>query len=464
MSVITVQVGQCGNQIGQQLFKTLMSDCQDVKIPKSSNATNFPSDQKEFKRINEDYVNESLRRYFIQNNKGQIFARSILIDMESKVVNSMLYNKTQESANHLAWSFREENSYTQKQGSGNNWTYGYCVNGPNSRNKIEEILRREVERTDRLDCFLICMSMAGGTGSGVGSYYTELIRDFYPRTSIVNNCVWPFSNGEVIIQNYNFLLTLNKLYANSNGIILMENDILHNICLRLNNYGKNEISFSDLNEVIAHKLGSILQPCFNRSFGVERNHLNEIVSDLCSINEFKLLSLNNIPMLSKQAIEFSTFNWNGLYKTAKQLLFTGGYMDEALNWQNTNINHKTLSLSVFARGFQSNFIQHQEMIQKNFDKNYMNKHFSSCLSELWIEPVKLWHANRSFNNYEKSLSLLSNSQLPALKVDKLIEKAWSMFTSKAYVHQYLKYENFEDEDFLNSFLFAEQMVKNYKRL
>jgi tubulin delta len=77
--------------------------------------------------------------------------------------------------------------------------------------KIEQILRKEVERADRLSAFLVCMSLAGGTGSGVGSYYTEVLRDEYPRTCIVNSCVWPFSTGEVILQNYNFLLTLNKL-------------------------------------------------------------------------------------------------------------------------------------------------------------------------------------------------------------------------------------------------------------
>jgi hypothetical protein len=42
-----------------------------------------------------------------------MYARSILIDMESKVVNKLLFNSK--------CNFREENSYTLKTGSGNNW-------------------------------------------------------------------------------------------------------------------------------------------------------------------------------------------------------------------------------------------------------------------------------------------------------------------------------------------------------
>ena len=159
---------------------------------------------------------------------------------------------------------------------------------------------------------MVCMSLAGGTGSGVGSYYTEILRDMYPRTCIINNVVWPFSTGEVILQNYNFLLTLNKLYEHSDGLIVFENDNLHQICKRLiknSSKAKNEVTFDDLNSLIGHKLASVLQPClseFNQT-----NYLNEIITDLCPSNDFKLLSLNNVPQMNSQSIEFSSYQWSG---------------------------------------------------------------------------------------------------------------------------------------------------------
>jgi tubulin delta len=40
-------------------------------------------------------------------------------------------------------------------------SFGYCLNGPKSKEKIEDIIRKEAERCDRLGSFLISMSLAG---------------------------------------------------------------------------------------------------------------------------------------------------------------------------------------------------------------------------------------------------------------------------------------------------------------
>ena len=62
----------------------------------------------------------------------------------------------------------------------------------------------------------------------------------------------------------------------------------------------------------------------------------------------------------------------------------------------------------------------------------------------------------------KGITLLSNSQAPVYKIENLIEKAWQMFAARAYVHQYTKYANFEEEQLLNAFISTEQLIKNYK--
>jgi tubulin delta len=338
-----------------------------------------------------------------------------------------------------------------------------------------DIVRKEAERCDRLASFFICMSLAGGTGSGVGSYYTEMLRESFQKTCIVNMCVWPFSTGEVILQNYNLLLTLNKLFDHSDACIVVENDALHQICKRLklanpgvssNNKASKEIAFDDLNALVAHKLASFLQPCSNEMN--MKNYLNHIIADLCPHSDYKLLSLNNVPQLSEQSIEFSSFQWSGLYKHARQLISTGGFHEEGLNWTNaaTNRPNKTLTMSLFARGDYADKIdEHSSLIDSYFGSNFRNNTLaphSLCLST--PTPINLWHVSRPFKAYEKSLTLLSNSQSPALKLESLINKAWSMFSSKAYVHQYVKYGNFEEENLLHAFIFAEQLVKNYLKI
>lgn len=58
-------------------------------------------------------------------------------------------------------------------------------------------MRREVERCHRLSGLMAVMSVAGGTGSGVGTYLTQRLRDAYPTSFILNHLTWPYGSGEV---------------------------------------------------------------------------------------------------------------------------------------------------------------------------------------------------------------------------------------------------------------------------
>lgn len=80
---------------------------------------------------------------------------------------------------------------------------------------------------------------------------------------------------QVIVQNYNSVLTLAHLYQLSDAILVHENDTVHRICSQLLNI--KHISFSDVNGVIAQQLGSVLQPALTAdSHGVySRNPLGE---------------------------------------------------------------------------------------------------------------------------------------------------------------------------------------------
>lgn len=58
-------------------------------------------------------------------------------------------------------------------------------------------MRREVEHCDRLAGLMAMMSVAGGTGSGVGTYVTQCLRDVFPKSFILNHLTWPYKAGEV---------------------------------------------------------------------------------------------------------------------------------------------------------------------------------------------------------------------------------------------------------------------------
>ena len=67
-------------------------------------------------------------------------------------------------------------------------------------------------------------SLAGGTGSGLGAHLNEMMRDDHGKSIILNTAIWPYSTGEVILQNYNVLLTIASSLEHASGLLPLYND------------------------------------------------------------------------------------------------------------------------------------------------------------------------------------------------------------------------------------------------
>ena len=271
MSIITLQLGQCGNQIGGQLFQTIMSDLSSPGRSKSCT-----------KAQDTAFCEASMERFFCQSPQTPDIwqARAVMVDMEPKVI-----AQTLEAARKTGtWRYPSKQQFCQKRGSGNNWAHGFCVHGPAAKENILNMVQREVEKCDHFGGFLALMSLAGGTGSGVGAFVSESLRDEYPHCFMVNQVVWPYHMGEVIVQNYNAILTLSRLYQTSDAVITMENDSLHRICSQL--HGIKKVSFEDINKVITRKLAGILLPAYSgnndRECHLIHNHLGLFKLILCT--------------------------------------------------------------------------------------------------------------------------------------------------------------------------------------
>ncbi|XP_056230364.1 tubulin delta chain [Seriola aureovittata] len=442
MSVVTVQLGQCGNQVGQELFGIICSDAQEGQ--------------------RKTYSAASCERFFHQTAHGDFVARAVLIDMEPKVINHSMTK----AATSGRWRYGDTSHFSQKQGSGNNWANGYCVHGPRHREVVEELVRREVERCDRLAGLMAVMSVAGGTGSGVGTYVTQCLRDIYPKSFILNHLTWPYGTGEVIVQNYNSVLTLAHLYQLSDAILVHENDTVHRICSQLLNI--KHISFSDVNRVIAHQLGSVLQPALTAdSHGAySRNPLGELVSTLACHPEYKLLNVCTIPQMPSSSIAYSTFSWPGLLKHLRQMLISNSKMEEGIDWQVRPPAGSEQTRSLTGASFNTSLANLLILRGKDVYSAETDGFEDPALYSSWLsskEAFNLWKSPVPFNKYEKSATLVSNSQALLRPLDNMVGKAWNMFASRAYIHQYIKF-GISEEDFLDSFTSLEQVVASYSQL
>ncbi|XP_045369702.2 tubulin delta chain isoform X2 [Camelus bactrianus] len=452
MSIVTVQLGQCGNQIGFEVFDALFSD--------SHCPQKFCS-----KRENEAYQASCKERFFSEEEDGVPVARAVLVDMEPKVINQTL----SKAAHSGRWKYGQHSHLCQKQGSGNNWAYGYSVHGPRHEESIMNLIQKEVEKCDSLSGFFIVMSMAGGTGSGLGAFLTQNLQDQYSNSLKMNQIIWPYGTGEVIVQNYNSILTLSHLYRSSDALLVHENDAVHKICAKLMNI--KQISFRDINQVLAHQLGSVFQPTYSGegSFHYRRNPL-DLMEDLVPHPEFKMLGVRNIPQMSENSLAYSTFTWAGLLKHLRQMLISNAKMEEGIDWQVRPplSGLPTLGKMPLSKELHFNTSIANLVILRGKDVHSadLGAFKDPALYTSWLEPVtafNVWKTQRAFSKYEKSAALVSNSQSLVKPLDMIVGKAWNMFASKAYLHQYTKF-GIEEEDFLDGFALLEQVIASYSNL
>ncbi len=320
MSVVTVQLGQCGNQIGSQLFTTLYNDALTHQ------------------KLARTYHDTSMERFFYTTPTRGPTPRAVLVDMESKVVQTTISSARRQSS----WTYDERCVYTQKRGSGNNWANGYCCHGPSVCEDILEMVQRQAERCDSLSGFLVLMSVAGGTGSGVGTKVSEEIKDLYSKSILVNQIVWPYNSGEVIVQDYNTLLTAAHLQRVSDVVLLLENDQVHKVCSKL--LKLKEISFKDINSVVCHSLASVLQPCmrFDHYNHSTTSGFDSMLYDMCSLSALqenlcptpthKVLTLKTIPQMPDTSREYTRNLWSGLLRHLRQMLITNSSTEEGMDW------------------------------------------------------------------------------------------------------------------------------------
>lgn len=205
MACITVLVGQCGNQLGSDFLIAI------------AEAAACSSDAAFQHRVSSTFFRRDHRR---QPAEKKPIARCVLIDMEPQAVADC----QQRVENSGYFRFFHDHVVTKNEGSGNNWAFGYYGQGESKRDAIYAAVSHEVEHADAVAAFHVVHSVAGGTGSGVGSLVSDLLREHWPRVPLLHSVVWPFARGEVLTQWLNAVLCLKVLDENVDGILLLCND------------------------------------------------------------------------------------------------------------------------------------------------------------------------------------------------------------------------------------------------
>ncbi|KAK7493279.1 hypothetical protein BaRGS_00015405 [Batillaria attramentaria] len=220
MSTVFVHVGQCGNQVGEHLWKCIAKD------------------------------GTAKQSHSFTSHDG--WHRAVHIDSEPKVVKKL----------PKILKIREKNVITGKRGRGTNWAFGYHgLKAAGEDHLLEnsvESIRKEVEKCDFYSGIVLSHSLSGGTGSGFGSRLCEALKDEYPMNYLMSVTFAPCASGESPLQHYNSLLCLATLQRLVDGVVLIRNDdVLNRLQKRL---PEGQVSFAYINKVIAQTLCGLFLP------------------------------------------------------------------------------------------------------------------------------------------------------------------------------------------------------------
>uniref|UniRef100_A0A2N9F544 Tubulin gamma chain n=1 Tax=Fagus sylvatica TaxID=28930 RepID=A0A2N9F544_FAGSY len=109
----------------------------------------------------------------------------------------------------------------------------FATQGKGVEEDIMDMIDREGDGSDSLEGFVLCHSITGGTGSGMGSYLLETLNDRYSKKLVQTYSVFPnqMETSDVVVQPYNSLLTLKRLTLNADCVVVLDNTALNRIAV-----------------------------------------------------------------------------------------------------------------------------------------------------------------------------------------------------------------------------------------
>jgi len=274
--IITIQAGQCGNQVGCEFWKQIVKE---HGIRPDGILEDFATDGSDRKDV-----------FFYQADDEHYIPRALLLDLEPRVITNI---RNSEHRN----LYNPENIYISEHGggAGNNWASGF-EQGEKISEKIFDMIDREADGSDSLQAFNVCHSTAGGTGSGLGSYLLENLADRYPKKLIQTYSVFPSQDTEkgsdVVVQPYNTVLTLKRLTNNADAVVVLDNTALHSIAVERLHIPNPD--FSVINKLVA----TVMSACTAtlRYPGYMNNDLLSVISPLIPTPKLHYLMTGYTPL------------------------------------------------------------------------------------------------------------------------------------------------------------------------
>ena len=165
--ILTINVGQCGVQLGQCVWEQYCAEHSVNNIGTKSKSKNNSHSQK-----------CAMDVFFEETDIGQYVPRNIMVDLEPNVIDDVKISS-------LAAIFNPDFLLSGNEDAANNFARGYYTVGAEMMSSVIQKIRQLVQHCDNLQGIVVNHSVGGGTGSGLGSLLLEYLNDHYSRCTTV---------------------------------------------------------------------------------------------------------------------------------------------------------------------------------------------------------------------------------------------------------------------------------------
>lgn len=434
--ILTLQAGQCGNQVCGTFWNQI---CNEHGINSDgTTAENYENIEK----------NDRPDVFFQRNSNNRFTPRSILIDLEPRVINSLMTNGL----------FDSKNVYISEDGGGaaNQWVEGY-LNGKKNLETVLDMIDRELDGCDNLEAFQLCHSVAGGTGSGFGSLLLETLSDRYSKKMIQTYSI--FGASEVVVQPYNTILTLKRLIQNSDANFVFDNSSVLSIASK--NLKVESPSYNDINKLISTVMSASTNTLRFPSYSY--NSLTSIISTLVPTPDLHFIMPSYTPFTSDYVnTAAKEIRRSTTYDVILELL------DKKLKMCCYGENDgKVLSMMDIIIG-SSNSNKHNSMTQRALVKAKSRIQFSSWTpSSIHLALGKRSLFNKIEENDIVSGLMLSNSSSILHILENTTRQFDKLMNKNAFLNNYLKSDYANEcgdimQEFHESREIVEALINEYK--
>jgi tubulin epsilon len=401
--LVSVLVGQCGNQVGQAVLHA---------------------------------ANEDHSYMFETADRGGRLPRAVYADMEERVVNRI-------------GASMQEFVVSNHPGSGNNWGVGYHKFGPQLGSEVIDRIRKQIEKCDVCDGIMFYGSTSGGTGSGFGSYLMEksLLEIDQKILHLPVYIVSSPGHSDVVTSAYNTLFTLNTLHESGDFVLPFDNQALGKVAQQIGiDRVSEELPYESLNTVCAQFV-TTLTACTSSSHAVTELpcRLRHIRDFLCPDNKRKFI----VPSL-------------GIVEEKKSLTNVGRQFDEIFTNIERGSRGSLISLDSetsptvpFARKVKQRDILYSIGIAARINHKTISTHdvvrnFGKMKTRLGLSlnSPDLLTVARSTKAGKDVVAGLSNRSTISNLFDRVLRQSSRLLQKRSFLHHYQDFMT--ESDFLHS--------------